>query len=283
MKRLVLLAALLLVAEPTRAQEGARYHITSWVDWDDQRVTLGDAYLEGPSNIAFDLRLWFINQLVLDARILPSGEDSTVRYSAFIQSRQRAGESARGLPLWEEDTYHRVVRVRLGEAALLSQRITPDSGETATVNILIEGPHVPLPASPRRWQILGAGIRLGQDIGGGLQIQPRLWGGAMRVSVSTVAGGAARVVRVPTPWMQFVVVEGVRDSLRVQRVSAVGPESYACIQIRRWQAVSTAARGEEALGPLLGSVCFPNRDPWSPVEARLSTGQRLRVQMVAVP
>jgi hypothetical protein len=47
--------------------------------------------------------------------LLPDGD--TVNVTAEFFSRRRLGRSRRGLPLWEEDTYHRAARLAWGDTA----------------------------------------------------------------------------------------------------------------------------------------------------------------------
>lgn len=274
-----LLVRLAARAEAQQVVEPLRYHVTSWVQWEDQRVNLGDAWLEGPAGMQFDLSLWFADLSQFDVRFWVSdGPDSTL-YRGFITSRQKVGRSTRDLPLWEEDRYVRAVVVRRGEVALLSFPFAPDSGESATLNVRIAGPEVPPPDVPLAWEIDARGVRIAHTLSGSMRIEPRFYGGSMFVRVGLATGGPTRTVHLPR-WSWPLLFPGQRDSVVLSASGPVAPREYACVAVLRWVR-SLARQGGPATQ--LGRGCFAAHDPWAPISIALTSGETVRVQMVPAP
>jgi hypothetical protein len=128
-----------LAAHPARSQEMLGFRIRSWVDWDDQRIVGGQAFVAGPYGLGFVVKARF-EASAFEIWISPRVTADSTRYHAFVETRQPAQTNDSGRELFSFDAYNRLVVVGRTQAALLVLPLRPESGESATLNVLIDGP-----------------------------------------------------------------------------------------------------------------------------------------------
>jgi hypothetical protein len=133
------ISAMALAAHPARSQEMLGFRIRSWVDWDDQRIVGGQAFVAGPHGLGFVVKARF-EASAFEIQIRPRVTADSTRYYAFVETRQPAETNDSGRGLFSFDAYNRLVVVGRTQAALLVLPLRPESGESATLSVLIDGP-----------------------------------------------------------------------------------------------------------------------------------------------
>jgi len=133
------IAVLTFVPASARAQEQLGFRIRSWVDWEDQRIEGGRAFVGGPYGLAFTLKVRF-EDTYFEIRIRPYVTADSTQYYAWVQTRQPAPSDDSGRALVRFDAYHRMVAVGRAQAALFALPVEPEPGESATLRIQIDGP-----------------------------------------------------------------------------------------------------------------------------------------------
>ena len=139
-------------AESTSARPGLlRWHIASWVEFDGERMSSGDGWIEGPPGTGFTINKW--NEAgLLTLRVQPGLQgDAMFLMLSGTTSRALSGDASSTTKL--SRTFSNMLRLPEGKSALIVFQNTSDEGRMV---IRIEGPAAAPPAGDIAWMSAGA-------------------------------------------------------------------------------------------------------------------------------
>lgn len=108
----------MLLWSATASAEHVRIDVALVEHKDGARRVVSGSRVEGPAGVDLEIELR-VADLVLTGTFITDLAERAVEVNAHLVSRRRAGESPRGLPLWEEDVQDRQLAVGFGEALVL--------------------------------------------------------------------------------------------------------------------------------------------------------------------
>lgn len=282
MKPLAVALAFFAAVSPLSAQERVGFHVRAWVQWDDQRIELGDGYVGGPHGIGIAV-LARLETAVFAVRVKPADAGDSTRYYATIEVRVGVSDTLAETPLYAIDSYGRGVSVKRGDAAELTLPFHPQRGETATLKLRIDGPTEPRPAATGRWmervvrEPRGVYYRTA-SYRPGLTVTPFTCAGALAVRMSAGAslsgvdvlacGDESTPVAIPGLSGRWLVMIQARPNAEPDDQCLVVSEAAPGGHVGQYQPRSWA------------TWCVQQQDRWSPVGLRLSTGETIRAQLI---
>ena len=282
MKALICLLACALVASPLAAQERMGFHVRAWVQWEDQRIDLGEGYIGGPHGIGFTVSAR-LESTVFTVKVKPVFAGDSTRYGASIESRVAVSDSQAPTPLFAIDAYTRNVIVGRGDAAQLLLPFHPEPQGTATLTLRIEGPFEPRPADSGGWmdrivtEPRGVYYR-NVAYRAAVAVTPDLCVGALavRLAAGSAAGGTdALACEDQSTTISIPGISG-RWVVAIPQTPPPRPRPR-CLMIS--SAPEAGTRGGYTPRSW-GTWCLAEEDRWSPASVRLSTGETIRAQLI---
>jgi hypothetical protein len=282
MKTWIAMLAVLATAPQVRAQERLGFHVRAWVQWDDQRIDLGDGYVGGPYGIGFTVKTR-LEGASFTIKLRPAVGSDSVRYVASIETRLAVSDSLAPSPLFAFDSYRRAVAVQPGDAAELILPFHPEPQETATLRVRIEGPSEPRPADTGKWieRIISeprevyfrhiaydAAVTVTPDVcPGALAVRLAASGTSNAIDV-LACGDEATVVTIPRLRGRWIVTIPTRPRHSPDKsclmIGSAPPEGHrGRFEPRSW-----------------GTWCVPEGDRWAAASIHLSTGETIRAQLI---
>jgi hypothetical protein len=281
-KTLMCLLAFALVATSLAAQERLGFHVRAWVQWENQRIDLGEGYVGGPHGLGFTVSAR-LESTVFTVKVKPVLAGDSTRYGASIETRVAVSDSQALTPLFAMDDYTRSVAVGRGEAAQLLLPFHPEPQETATLILRIEGPFEPRPTDSGGWmdrivtEPRGVYYR-NVAYRAAVAVTPNVCVGALavRLAVGSAPGGTDALAC--EDQSTTISIPGISGRWVVQ---IARPPSAS----RRQRCVGiSSAPGAGTRGGYVprswGTWCPPEEDRWSPASMRLSTGETIRAQLI---
>lgn len=283
---MVLVLVLLAAVPPVRAQERLGFHVRAWVQWDDQRIDLGDGYVGGPYGIGFTVRTR-LEGASFTIKIRPTIGSDSVGYVASIETRVAVSDSLAQAPLFAFDSYVRAVAVRPGDAADLILPFHPEPGEAATLRVRIEGPSEPRPIDTGRW-----GERITTEPRGvyfrhipfhlpydaAVTVTPDVCPGAIAVRIAGTGASHPIDALACDEELTVVTIPGLRGRWFVTILARPRGSSWGqCVMVG--SAPPEGHRG--GFTPRSsGTLCVREGDRWDPGSIHLSTGESVRAQLI---
>lgn len=282
MKASTLLFVLLAAVSPLRAQERLGFRVQAWVEWDAQRIDLGEGYVSGPHGVGIVVTA-HLEATAFTVQLQPQTEGDSTRYSARIEARVAVADSQRPTPLFAIDSYSRAVAVRHGDAGELTLPFHPEPGETATLHLRFVGPDAPRPATtggsmdrmvrePRGVYFRNAGVRAQTAV------TPYVCPGAVAVHLTTAGASAGTDVLACGSEATPVSIPGVpgRWIVMIPREANAGPDAQ-CLMVSSAPPIGLIGGYQPRSW---GRWCPAERDRWSPGSFTLSTGETVRAQLI---
>ncbi len=281
MRALAVILALGAFAHIGRAQERLGFHVRAWVQWDDQRIELGDGQVGGPYGLGFTV-LARLEGTTVTVRFRPEVRSDSTVYGASVETRIAVSDSGSTTPLYAIDRYYRSVSVQRGAAAQLTLPYHPEPNEAAELTLRIEGPFEPRPADSLGWMqrviseprsvyyrnvAYKAALAVTPDVcPGALAVRLAQEGSQLGIEV-LACGGEATPVAIPGVAGSWIVMipstPAPRPAARCLSLNEPPPAGIRNFHPRSWAAWCSAAD-----------------DPWRPVPVRLSTGEQLRARLL---
>jgi hypothetical protein len=277
------MSAMALAAPPARSQEMLGFRIRSWVDWDDQRIVGGQAFVAGPYGLGFVLKARF-EASEFEIQIRPRVTADSTRYYAFVETRQPARTDDSGRGLFSFDAYNRLVVVGRTQAAMLVLPLQPESGESATLNVLIDGPFARAFEGRSAWTEQDAveprGVRYSVPRAyPRLEVAPIVIPGSVALRVSLDGSSeAVRVLAGPIGSSEFTI-PGLHSRWVAHRHPSPPPPAALQQCFDLFRAPPPVLRGSFAPDDR-AQWCVPDSERWGVVSVTSANGVRFRMQEI---